>query len=264
MTAVLRRTLAVERQPLIGWTAGIALLVLVTAGSWPAVRDSGAQLDAVMENMPAALTAFLGEGIASFSAAGIVGSRLFGSIGLAVFIAFGVSRGSRAVAGEEATGTLELLVTQPISRTSIAVDKVVAALGTLAGLVVVQQVLLLVMMPLVGLDFAVDNVVAASIGLYVVSAVFGMLAFAIGAATGNRQLAVGVGAGVAGGMFLLNGLGALIEELRPLADLTPFHHFDGTLVLSRGVAVVPMLVMAALTVLLTAAGILIFDRRDLS
>jgi ABC-2 type transport system permease protein len=263
MTAVLRTTLARERRPLLGWLAGIGLLGLVTAGSWPAVRESGAELEQVLQQLPPAFTAFFGEGFADFSAAGIVGSRLFGSIGLALVVSLAVSRGARAIAGEEQDGTLELLVTQPISRTAIAVDKAVAMFAALAVVVLGQMVLLLVMMPVVGLDFPVAHVVAASAGLYALAALFGGLAFAVGAATGSRGLAVGVGAGAAAGLFVLTGLGALVDGLESVAELSPFSRFDGTRVLAEGIEVGPVAVFAAVAVLLVALGVWVFDRRDL-
>ncbi len=264
MTPVLRRTLQTERRALAGWLAGIGLLVVVTAGSWPAVKDSSAQLETVLADLPPAFSAFLGDGIATFSAAGVVGSRLFGTVGLAAFISFAVSRGARAIAGEEQDGTLELLVTQPLSRTHLATDKLTATFLSLALLVTAQMVLLLVAMPVVGLDFAVWHVVGASVGLYLLSAMFGMLAFAVGAATGNRSLAVGVGAGTAGGLFLLGGLGALVEAFKTVADLSPFRHFDGTTVLADGVAWVPVVGFGVVAVVLAVVGVARFDGRDLS
>ena len=264
MSAVLTRTLSRERRPLAGWLIGVGILGLVTTGSWPSVEGSSAELGQVLEDLPDAFSAFFGEGIADFSAAGIVGSRLFGTIGLALFIGFAVSRGARAIAGEEQDGTLELLVTQPVSRARVAIDKVVAALLALALLVAAQMLLLLVMMPLVGLGFPLIDVVGASVGLYLLSAMFGALAFAVGAATGNRSLAVAAGAGTAAGLFLLSGLGGLVDAIRPIADLSPFALYDGTQVLAEGVDPAPLVAFAGVAAALIAAGVLAFDRRDLT
>lgn len=261
---ILTRTLAVERRRAFGWMAGIALLVGVTTGTWPAIKDSTQQFSEVLQNMPPALTAFLGQGIADFSAAGLIGSRLFGTIGLAVFIGFAVSRGAGAIAGEEEEGTLEQLVTQPVSRTWVATARVTAAWTMLAALLLLQMVLLLVMMPIVGLDFAVPHVLGATIGLFLLASVFGSLAFAVGAATGRRGACVGVGAGAAAGMFILTGLGGLVSELQGLADLSPFSHYDGTVVLDQGLDIPAAATFLVVSVLLVAAGIVAFNRRDLS
>lgn len=137
----------------------------------------------------------------------MVGSRLFGSIGLVLFTGYAISRGAQALAGEEGEGTLELLVTQPISRTRIATAKLVATWLGLAALVLVQQAALLAVSPGVGLDFGIGLVAAASLGLYLLAAVFGMLAYATGAVTGSRGTAVAVAGAAAAGLFLLAGLG---------------------------------------------------------
>ncbi len=264
MTPVLRRTLAREVRGILGWVVGVVMISLVTLGSWPAIGESAEDFSEVLDNLPEAITAFFGEGIADFSAAGIVGSRLYGTIGMALFIAYAISRGARGIAGEEGDGTLELLVTQPLSRRAIAVDKLVAMLVGLAVLVVVELVLLVVAMPLVDLSFPAGNIAGASIGLYLLSAMFGCLAFGVGAATGRRTLAVGVAGGLAGGLFLLAGFGALVEALEPIAEVSPFAVYDGTTVLADGLGVGPMLAFLATAVAFAAAGLMAFDRRDLS
>lgn len=264
MTPVLGRTLWQERRTILGWVVGIAVLVLITCGSWPAVRSSAADFEEILRNMPPALTAFFGEGFADFSAAGIVGTRLFGTVGLGIFIGYAVSRGARAIAGEEQDGTLELIVTQPWPRRTIAVDKVVALMLSLAALVTGQFLLLLLLMPAVGLDFVLGNVMAASAGLYVLSALFGALAFAVGAATGRRARAVGVGAGTAAGLFVAGGIAGLIDGLEVLADISPFTHFDGAAVLTRGLSWMPVALNAVMAVVLIAVGVTLFDRRDIS
>ena len=264
MTPVLGRTLARERRPIIGWGVGVALISLITVASWPAIAQSSADFEALMTSMPAALTAFFGEGIASFSAAAVVGSRLYGTIGMGLFIGYAVSRGARSIAGEEGDGTLELLVTLPVSRTAVAVDKIIAMMLGLAGLVVLELVILVVAMPLADLDFAIGHVLAASTGLYLLSAVFGGLAFAVGAATGSRGAAVGIAGGLAGRLFLLTGFASLVDWLEPLSAVSPFSAYDGTVVLAEGLGWTTPVVFAVVTLLLMAAGVVVFDRRDLS
>lgn len=264
MTVVLSRTLLRERRPIIGWAVGVALIALITLASWPAIGDSADDFSEMMDELPEAITAFFGEGIADFSAAGIVGSRLYGTIGLALFVSYAISRGARAIAGEEGDGTLELLVVQPISRRAIAIDKVVAMLVGLAGLVLLELVILVIAMPLVDLSFGAGEIAGATIGLYLLSAMFGALAFAVGASTGRRVAAVGVAGGTAGGLFLLAGFGALVDSLEPVADLSPFAIYDGTRVLLEGFGIGPMLAFAAVAFVCIVVGVAFFERRDLS
>lgn len=264
MTPILARTLARERRKAVGWIAGVVLLVLVTTGSWPGIESASSDMQSVMDNLPAALTAFFGDGIASFSAAGIVGSRLYGTIGLALFIAYGVSRGARAIAGEEETGTLELLVVQPISRTAVAVDRVLAMLIGLLALVALEAGLLLGMMPVVGLDFDLAHVAGAAVGLYLLSAMFGALAFAAGALGAGRSAAVGIAGGLAGALFILTGLSGLVDGLEWFRDVSPFGRYDGTVVLSSGLDVPTAVAFALITAVLLVVGVKGFGRRDLS
>lgn len=264
MTAhILRRTLWAERRALVGWILGLVLLVVITAGSWPAIEGSSGELEQLLGDLPPPLTALFGEGITSFSAAAVVGSRLFGSIGLLLVVGYAVSRGARAIAGEETDGTMELLVTQPVSRTRIATEKLLATWLALAGLVLVLQVVLLALQPAVGLGFAVSTVVQAATGLYLLAALFGMLAFAVGAATGVRATAVAVAGGVAVGLFLLAGLGQLVPALEGVAGWSPFSRYDGSVVLVRGIDASAVLLFGVVAVGMAAVGVVAFERRDL-
>ena len=262
MSPVFGQTLRSERRSLLGWVIGVIALGLVTTGSWPAVRESSDELGQLLENLPEGMTAFFGEGFTSFSAEAIIGSRLFGTIGLVLFLAYAISRGARAIAGEEGDGTLELLVTQPLSRRLIASDKVLAVWLSLAVLVILQQVVLLLMLQVVDLAIPLANVVGASLGLYLLAVLFGMLAFAVGAATGNRGLAVGGAGGLAAGLFLLSGLGGLVSGLETIASYSPFARYDGIAVLSQGLDLGATVAVGLIALALVAVGVTAFDRRD--
>ena len=264
MTPVLYQTLRKERRAITGWTIGVVLIVAITLGSWPGIAESSADFEQLFDNLPDALTAFFGEGIANFSAAGIVGSRLFGTIGLALFISYAVSRGARGIGGEQEQGTLELLVVSPHSRAAIAVDKAVAVLVGVTALIGLELALVLVLMPVVGLDFGLGNVVLAAVGLLLLAAMFGAVAFAVGAVTGSRSRAVGVAGGAAGALFLLTGFGGLVEGLETVAELSPFSHYDGSVVLQDGLSPWVLVVFALVAVAFCASGIAGFARRDLS
>jgi ABC-2 type transport system permease protein len=93
---------------------------------------------------------------------------------------------------------------------------------------------------------------------------FGALAYAVGAATGSRSLALGVGAaaGVLG--YLANGIIPLVEGLEWVEALSPFGWLVGGDPLRNGIRLGDSSLMAGLVVVLVASGTWAFNRRDIA
>jgi hypothetical protein len=68
-----------------------------------------------------------------------------------------------------------------------------------------------VMVLAMGMDVAISNVIAGSIGLLLLVMGFGTIAFAAGAANGRRGVGLGAASALAVVSYILNSMGPLIE-----------------------------------------------------
>ena len=91
----------------------------------------------------------------------------------------------------------------------------------------------------------------------------GAVALALGAGTGRRSLAVGGAAAVAILGWLINSFAPLVSAVAWLKYLTLFYYYAGYDPLARGVGVPGLIVLGLVTLALTAAAVLAFERRDL-
>ena len=92
--------------------------------------------------------------------------------------------------------------------------------------------------------------------------VFGALALAVGAATGSPGRSRGVAAAVAVLAYLVNGLGGLVDWLRPFQRLSPFYQYSAHDPLRTGVSW-PAVAVAVLTIAAqVAVAVWGFGRRD--
>lgn len=171
--------------------------------------------------------------------------------------------GSKALAGEEAQRTMGLLLANPISRTTVVIDKTVAMLGVTAVLVVLTFLGTVAGSMLAGLGMSAANIAAVSALAGLLGLVFGALALALGAATGSVRAASFGSAGAAFVCYVANAFLPLNEGLAGLARWSPFYYYLTRDPLNNGMPWGHAGVLAALTAALVASAVMLFRRRDL-
>jgi ABC-2 type transport system permease protein len=182
-----------------------------------------------------------------------------------LMVVFTIAVGTRAVAGDEEAGTLDLLLAHPVSRTRAAVQRYAALAASIVG---ISAVIWLVMVAMTGpaqLDGVSSGELAATaIQLALFAACFGALAFAIGAAIGRKAPALGGAAGIAVLAYLANSVIPQVNGLQWTRRVSPFHWYLGGEPLKNGLQLGDSALLLAVTVALVAAGTWAFNRRDIA
>ena len=262
MSGLLTKTLRDQRRALIGWGIGLAVTALMYAAFYPSVKESAADLNAYLEKLPEALRELLGGDYTS--PAGYLRSELFSILGPVLFLVFTVGAGARAIAGEEEDGTLDLLLSTPVRRRHVVLDKFVAMVVTATALAALVWVTVIAVGPPFDLTLPVLDVAAACLMLLLVGAAFGSISLAVGSATGHRALAYGVTGGFAVFSFVVNVLAPAVKALRPLRPLSPFRWYLDPDPLVHGVHAANVVVLVAITIVGLVVALLTFERRDLA
>jgi ABC-2 type transport system permease protein len=254
------RTVRDQRRALIGWSLGIAALVFVMALVWPTVRDMK-DIQKFLDNYPEALRKLFR--LDSYgTGSGYLNSELYSLMVPAIFLVFSIARGARLVAGEEEDGTLDVLVCTAPSRGRVVLEQA----GALATVTVVLSAALfaatLVASWAVSMDVAILDLVRGTVAMAVLALEYGFVAFAVGAATGRRGLAIGVSTALAVAAYVLYVLGQLVHGITPWRGFSSFSQ-----ALDRG-PVGPtwppgLLAMIGVAAAATIVGVVVFDRRDL-
>jgi ABC-2 type transport system permease protein len=253
------KTLWDNRRGLLGWAVGITAVTLVYGGFYPFVTTP-AYAEA-MEALPdELLTAFGWNDLTS--PAGYLGSTVFGLLGPVLVIIFAIGLGTRAIAGDEEAGTLELLMTLPVTRQRIVVHRAAALVITMAMASALVFLALTAIRTPAEIDLPAVNLVAASLLLGLLGVTFGALAMLVGALTGRRGLALAVTAGVAVVTFLADNLASTFDAISWTQNLSPFHYYSGSEPLRHGVPVGDVTVLAVVCLALVAGTVVSFQRRD--
>ncbi|MCJ7831998.1 MAG: ABC transporter permease, partial [Actinobacteria bacterium] len=166
------------------------------------------------------------------------------------------------IAGEEERGTLDLLLSTPIRRSSVVLQKALAMVASLATLAAITWAALVVGAQLANMDISVLRLTQATIACSLVALTLGMLSLAIGAVSGSRAAAIGISAAVGVAAFLANALARIADWLEPWRVLSWFHYYSDSQPLKNGLDGLDAGVLAASAVVLVFLAVLAFDRRD--
>ena len=163
LRSVFAKTLWEQRRALLAWAIGITAVGVFYASFFPALNTP--DISAAMESIAPEFMEALGFA-AIATPAGYLGSTTFGILGPILLIIMCAWIGTRAIAGDEETGRLDILLAHPVSRTRIVVERYGALL---VGVVLVCLVLFAALVAISGVaqlgDIGASNLLAASIHL---------------------------------------------------------------------------------------------------
>lgn len=259
---VFTKTLWDQRRGILIWAFAIAAVGVTYAAFYPSINSP--EMAAALEAYPQGLLDALGFTDIT-SPAGYLGSTTYGILGPILMIIFAASLGTRAIAGEEEAGRLDVLLAHPVERWQVVVQRAGALLVAvaLAGLVVFAA--MVAIRGVAGLEgVSVENLAAASVQLVLLALLFGCLALATGAVTGSRGITWGVVAVVAVLTYFANTLGPSVDAIAWTQDLSPFFYFSGGRPLAEGWQLGDAAILAVVSLVLLAIAVAGFGRRDVA
>lgn len=178
-------------------------------------------------------------------------------------VALAVVDGARSFAGEEELRSIGMLGSNPVSRTSVIVEKAAA----IAVHVLIASVIVAASVAagdaVFGLGMSPGNIWAASLHALMLGLVFGAATMLVSALLGKRLPTMLTVAAIAGVAYLVATFFPLIDSLERWAELSPWHYYYSTNPLANGADWGHLGVMAVITAGTALAGWYIYARRDL-
>jgi ABC-2 type transport system permease protein len=252
---------ASDHQGLLFVTAALMFLVMgVMIGPMYNAIDK-ALLD-LTDSFPEAILALVGGGDLS-TPEGWYQVETFGMMAPIAVIVVTVAIGSRALAGEEADRTMGLLLANPVSRSTVLLQKAFAMVlyGFAVGFAIFAGVAVGSLVGGLGMDMG--NIAATSLLVTLLGLAFGALALALSAATGRVSIATYGTVGVALVFFLINAFLPLSDNLAGYAKWSPFYYYLSSDPLVNGMHWGHGALLAVLGLALVALSVALFRRRDL-
>jgi ABC-2 type transport system permease protein len=194
---------------------------------------------------------------------GFVSTEFFSQTVPMLMTIFAIMQGTSALAGEEASGTLDLLLSQPISRLRLGIEKI--------GGFVVSSILVSIIVcpawaisiPAVGVDLSIGRTVLATFSYLPLVWVFYAISLYAAAALPNRRLATGAVVLYAVATYIIYALAQTVDVLEPLRWLAPFNYYNGSEIIAKGPDVGGALALIGASVAFSLLALRAFERRDI-
>lgn len=257
--SVFAKTLRDHRVAILGWGIGMGLVVvspMATVSSLVTTAQARAELLALAQTF-----AWNADPIA----ADTVGGYATFKIGIFMFLitVWPLLAGSRMLRGEEERGAMDVLLSLPLSRVRLALEKLAAmwtallAMGVLIGLLVFSG----------GqgfkADFSFGDALVFGLDLVLLCAVIGGLALLISQFTQERGTAAGITAAFLLLFIVLDMVHRIFPGTEWLSRLSPIYYYNLSKPLISIIDVGGMLVLAVLSVGFGAVSVWLFTRRDI-
>ena len=264
LSNVFLKSLRDERWPMVWWSAGLGLFAAMMIAFFPSIRGND-DFNVMLESYPENLKTLFGlsELTDITSAVGFFNAEIFGFMAPLLFVIHGVVLGSGAIAGEEGRGSLEILLSEPIARGKLVVQKAAAMIANAISLGLVLWIVLVIGTLIIDIDLRVLHLAAITFSTVLLGVTFGALAFAAGCFTGSRGTSVAIVAAVAVGTYLLNAASGIVSYMEAAKWLSPFFYYNAANPLANGLNPAHAAALLATIAILLVAGYFGFAGRDL-
>lgn len=252
--------LSLRRRSLIGYTVGMAVYTFIIVVLYPQFRTTTSLNNLTKGGSTAA--ALFGLTGSLTSPSGWLNANIYENFLPLIMLLLTIGYGAAALAGQDEDGTLALLAVLPLRRSALLVQKSVA-LAAQAMLLALAVGIFTVIGRSFQLTIALDHVLEVAVAVFLLGLDFGLVALAIGAATGKRGLTLGITTTIAVASYLLSSLAPVVDWIRPGRYLSLLYWSVGNDQLAHGVSPADFLVLVGVGVCILLIAVPCFRRLDL-
>lgn len=243
----------------IWWGVGMAFMLGIMVALFPSIGDIYGD---IFEELPDEWAGFAGDGDFS-TLAGFLSAEFFsfGQIALAVFA---ILAGGAAIVGEENQGTMDLLLSQPVSRMRVVLVKLGALIASITVIIAVTTLGFVIPALFIGELDSLGRFAVAFLLLIPFEVTIALAAALLAQLFGSRAVGGSILAGLLVASYMLDalsGVNATLEALRP-AYLTSY--FQGQQALNGAVDWAYVSVSLVAMVALALGNVVLFLRRDIA
>ena len=261
MMTVFRYTLRRFRGQILGWGIALALLAVLLVSMYDSFAGEQEQFAELLELYPSEITAFIGDITSMATPEGWVSIEFFSYMPLILGI-FGVLMGSGLLVSHEESGTLDLIMAHPVSRTALFMGRLLAFVTATVAILVITWLGFIVSMTWSSIDIGWGRMWLPLLSLLAELLLFGTISLFLSMLLPSRRLAATTAGLLLVASFFITGLAKINEDLEPVAKLSPLNYYQ-TQEAFQGLNGTWLAGLLAAAVLFAALAWWRFQRRDI-
>jgi len=262
MLAILKRQLAKNWLMILGWGLGLGFLGGYILDIYESFFEKNINLNQFMEAFPEDLFAFFGSSGDLLSIEGFLGIEFFSYLPVILGIVV-ITSASKLIARQEENGSLELIISQPITRSAVFWSKLLALILSIVMILLLTWSGFAVgLSRTAAIDLTYVELARPIISLFAVVLIFLSLSLML-----SMLLPSSNGAGLIAGFLLIasyfiTSLSNINPDLEGINKVSPLKYYQGGDAMS-GLDYQALLILIGLSVVFIGIAWLIFIRRDL-
>lgn len=268
MITIFLKAIKEKRITLLVYSLSSIAFVWMYVALFPSIRDSADQLMDLMKAYPESLLKAFGfeETAMMFSSVeGFISTEYFSFLWPIITIIFAISLAGNSLAGEIEKGTMETVLAQPVSRTSVFLGKYLAGLVMILVFTIVSIMSIPLTAKLYNISYVFKSYILISgIGFILAMAIYS-IAFFFSSVFSEKGKVYLLSGGLMVLMYVFNIVSALKENLEDLQYFSFFHYFNSMQILvNNKIENLAYFVFIGCIIIFSSLAFFRFIKRDIS
>jgi len=264
--AVFKNTIQYTWRETILWSLGLGAVGMIVVLMLPFFE----QMDFVelLEALPPVLLGAIGVGndlTILNTPEGMMAVGFFGKM-LLIFCVYPVVMGLRVVSIEEENGTMDVMLSLPVERWQIIVEKFIAYTLSIAMLSFMIFVGLAVGATMTAVELDLSVLANVAINLFPLMTFVLATTIAVGAFVSDRRTAMGIITGFVVASFMVQTVGGMLQGTlnEIITSISFFTYYDAAGVVGSGLNPVNITLLLGIAIVLIGASVWNWERRDIA
>ncbi len=267
MTRLIWETIKEKKWPIIIYSASSLLLLLLYVALYPSLQSQTQQLGEILKAMPESLLKAFGSAssqLTNFTLESLLATKQFSLVFQSLAAILAITFAGNDISAEIEKGTIEFLLSQPISRLKLYFARF---LSTAILLTIFAAVSTLSVIPMAA-AFHIDYVAASYYKLFLVAWLYSLavyaIAFCLSTIFSHKGWVYGISAGIIIVMYVAFLVSALKDNLDSLKYISFFHYFSADVLFSGTIDKLGVWIFVLTIVVGVAIGAVVFNKRDIA
>ena len=263
--SVFLETLRQTWRQMLYWGLGLASLGLLVVLMVPLFDMQ--DMKELLESFPPFILALIGIGsdLEIFATnEGFVAVGFFGKSAL-IFAVYPVVMGMRVTADDEDSGIMDVLLSLPVPRMQMVIEKFAAYALSIVGVVAMIYLGMTFGVAISGVELDMSRLTEVILYLIPVMIFVMAVTMCIAAFVRRRQVALGIVTAFVIASFMLQTIGALAEDTiaEPIGRISFFTYYNAANIMTDGFIWAHIIGLAGLSLVLLAFSLYRYERRDI-